>query len=200
MYAPHKVFAWHEYERAGKKRHWDDSQDWKLRDDASYARFRTIFGMDPGCSQCKRKAVLGSDYFGSNRSLQDYERYAGLKFVTRQIHTETQNNEFPPIKGDYESGLTSSFKHCIDVYKGSLNEHDYDSFAIAFLDENGNDLFRQDADKNEIFSLLNQDKNNQFIHIWRSYNTAQRPHSWRVWPHSESKGWMERIEGVIQYE
>ena len=48
--------------------------------------------------------------------------------------------------------------------------------------------------------LLNQDPNDQFIHIWREYEDNKKPHSWRVWPYSESKGWCDRIETVIAYE
>jgi hypothetical protein len=199
LFAPHKVIVWHEYTREGKKRHWDDSQDWKAKDDASYSRFRKLFGMDPGCSSCQRKA-LAPYGFGTVRSLEDFERYAGLKFSTRQIHKETIDYKFPPITGDYESGLTSEFKHCIDVYRGALTETDYDYFAVAFLNENGEDIYRRDCDKEEINSILSADPNNKFVHIWRDFEAIERPVSWRVWPHSESKGWMERIEQKIQYE
>jgi len=199
LFAPHKVIVWHEYTREGKKRHWDDSQDWKAKDDASYSRFRKLFGMDPGCTPCQRKA-LAPYGFGPTRSLTDFEKYAGLKFATRQIHRETLKNNFPPIKSDYESGLASSQKYCIDIYKGSLTEKDYDSFVVAFLDENGEDIYRQDCNKEEIQSMMNLDVNNKFIHIWRNFEAVERPVCWRVWPHSESMGWMERIEQKISYE
>jgi glycosyltransferase involved in cell wall biosynthesis len=199
LFAPHKVRVWHEYTREGKKRHWDDSQDWKTKDDASYARFRKLFGMDPGCTSCQRKA-LAPYGFGEERSLEDFEKYAGLKFSTRQIHKETIDNKFPPLLGDYESGLCSHFKHFIDVFKVSLPLDDYNSFAVAFLDENGKDTFRQDLNENEIKSLFTSNKEDQFIHIWKQYEALKKPHSWRVWPHSKSKGWMEKIDQVISYE
>jgi hypothetical protein len=28
----------------------------------------------------------------------------------------------------------------------------------------------------------------------------KQPTSWRVWPHSASKGWVDRIENNIKYE
>jgi hypothetical protein len=199
LYAPHKVIVWHEYERSGKKKHWDDSQDWKQKDDNSYTRFRKLFGMDPGCTPCQRKA-LAPYGFGTVRSLEDFERYAGLKFSTRQIHKETLEYKYPPIKGDYESGLCSQFKHCIDVYKGDLPLDDYDSCAVAFLDENGQDTYRQDLNENELNGLLSANKEDKFIHIWRQYEDSKKPHSWRVWPHSKSKGWVDKIEQVIYYE
>lgn len=199
LFNPHKVYAWHEYTREGKKKHWDDSQDWKAKDDASYARFRKLFGMDPGCTPCQRK-ILGPYGFGMVRTLEAFERYAGLKFSTRQIHKQTLLHKLPPIEGDYESGLCNMIKVCIDVYKGSLPETDYDLFAVALIDENGNDLYRKDCNELEIRGLLTTDANDKFMHIWRDYEDTRQPHSWRVWPHSKSKGWMEKIEQVILYE
>jgi hypothetical protein len=199
LFSTHRPIVWHEYTREGKKKHWDDNQDWKQRDDDSYARYRKLMGQDEGCTSCQRKSIAPR-YFGTARTFEQYEKYAGLKFSTRQIHIETKNNNFPPIKSDYESGLTDTQKYCIDVYKGSLTETDYDNFAIAFLDKDGNDIHRQDADKKEIQSLFNQNETDKFIHIWRTFDHTERPHSWRVWPHSESKGWLDRIEQVISYE
>jgi len=200
LYSPHRPLVWHEYTRDGKKKHWDDSQDWKEKDNSSYARFRKLFNMDPGgCHPCERRRLKPYD-FGDVRSLEDFERYAGLKFSTRQVHKETIENKFPPISGDYELGLCSQFKHCIDVYKGSFTETDYDTFAIAFLDEEGKDLYRQDANELEIQGLLNSNQDDQFMHIWRQYEDTRRPYAWRVWPHSKSKDWLDKIEEVIKYE
>ena len=36
-----------------------------------------------------------------------------------------------------------------------------------------------------------------FIKIWRTFNTEKKPHKWVVWPHSESKGWLNKIEGKL---
>jgi len=200
LFSPHKPIVYHEYTREGKKKHWDDSSDWSERDKNSYKRFRILFGMEDGCSSCQRKKTMGAYAFGNVRSLYDYEVYSGLKFSTRQIHSYTRDNNFPPTQGDYESGLMNVQKHCINVYKGSLTETDYDFFAVAFLDEEGKDLHRKDADENEIKSIMNASATDQFIHIWREYESLQLPYSTRVWPHSKSKGWCDVIEGVIKYE
>jgi hypothetical protein len=47
---------------------------------------------------------------------------------------------------------------------------------------------------------MNMDPNDKFIHIWREFDEISKPHSWRVWPHSESKGWLDRIDQQINYE
>ena len=200
LFAPNKPLIWHEYTREGKTKHWDDSQDWADRDKVSYSRFRKIFDMDDvPCSPCQRNS-LGAYGLGYERSLEQYEKYAGLKFKTRQIHQETINYVLPPVKGDYESGLATKHKVCIDIYKGALLETDYDSFAVALLDVEMNDVFRLDANELDIKGFFELDQNDKFIHIWREFESSQRPHSWRVWPHSKSKGWCDKIENPIGYE
>jgi hypothetical protein len=200
LFSPHRAIVWHEYTRDGKKKHWDDSQDWAQRDQASYARYRKLMGVEGSCSPCTRKSLGVENYFGEERTFEEYEKYAGLKFSTQQIHVEAKNGEFPPIKNDYESGLAHIIKYCLVIYKGSLIEQDYDFFAIAFLDDKGNDIYRRDAEKSEVLALFTENKDDQFIHIWRTFEHPDKPYSWRVWPHTESKGWMERIEQVISYE
>lgn len=200
LFSPHRPLVHHEYTREGKKKHWDDSSDWSERDRNSYKRFRILFGMEEGCSSCQRNRTMGIYSFGNIRTLQDYEKYAGLKFETRQIHSYTRSNQFPPTQGDYESGLMNVQKHCINVYKGSLKETDYQFFAVAFLDSEGKDLYRKDADEAEIKTLLNTSSTDQFIHIWREFEGTTLPHSSRVWPYSKSKGWCDVIDDVIKYE
>jgi hypothetical protein len=199
LFSPHKPIIYHEYTRDSKKKHWDDSVEWSDLNVKSYERFRKLFGMEPGCTPCERKAMRPYN-FGVVRSLEDYERYSGLKFSTKQIHIDTKNNIAPPIRTDYETGLLNSRKYCIDIYKGSLTENDYEYFAVSFLNENGEDIYRKDVDENEIKSIFEASKNEQFIHIWREYEHTSFAHSWRVWPYSKSKGFCDRIEEVIRYE
>lgn len=200
LFAPHRPIIWHEYTREGKTKHWDDSTDWADRDKASYARFRKIFEMDEvPCSPCQRKA-LGVYALGTVRSLEDFEKYSGLKFKTRQLHQETINNELPPIKGDYESGLASRHKVCIDLYKEALPEADYDHFAVALLDKEDKDVFREDMSGEQMSNLLKNDPNDKFAHIWKEFEGTTPPYKWRIWPHSISKGWTDKIENIIGYE
>ena len=87
------------------------------------------------------------------------------------------------------------FKHCIDIGYDRLPLNDYDFWCVAFKDENGEDLFRKDADKNEIQRMrADPDK---YFKIWREFNTKKKPNSWLVWPHSESTGWCDQITGSL---
>lgn len=200
LFNPHRIYAWHEYTRDGKKKHWDDSTEWSEQDKNSYARFRKLFGMNGETSYLQNKELFGNFWFGNVRSLEQYEKYAGLKFSTRQIHRETIEHKHPPVKGNYEMGLCTKQKVCIDIWKEALKEDDYENFAVATIDENGNDLYRQDMNPDEFKHLMNEAPNDQFIHIWREYEDIRQPHSWRVWPYSKSKGWVDKIEQKIKYE
>lgn len=200
LFTPPRPLIWHEYTRQGKARHWDDSAEWSQQDRDSYARFRKIFDMDEvPCSPCQRKS-LGIYGLGTVRSLEDFERYVGVKFRTRQIHQETLNNELPPIKSDFESGLANKHKVCIDLLKDITPEEDYEYLVVAILDKEGNDLYRQDLSKEQFYALKNLEPDNRFMHIWREYEHKTPPHMWRIWPYSTSKGWCDRIENNIGYE
>jgi hypothetical protein len=41
------------------------------------------------------------------------------------------------------------------------------------------------------------EKKDDFLNIWRTFNTENKPFKWIVWPHSKSKGWMEKIEKIL---
>ncbi|MEI9895487.1 MAG: GlcNAc-transferase family protein [Chthoniobacter sp.] len=196
LFSPHRPVIWHEYIRQGKAKHWGDCVEWPQRNSRSYARYRELFRMD-GTS--REPGSLGEFDFGTDRSLADYERYAGIRFRDRRIHKETLRGDFPPLRSDFESGLTNRIKVCIDVWKEAVPESDYDFWAVALLDKAGADIYRQDCNEMEIRTLLRTAPGDRFIHIWRTFHHDQLPHMSRVWPHSKSKGWMDRIEQVIPY-
>jgi hypothetical protein len=204
LFHPHIPIIWHEYTRNGKIKQWDDDSTWPERDALSYSRYRKLFDMDAAaCTPCARKQMAGFD-FGNERTKEDYERYAGVKFRTREVHRHTYEYKELPLpeqtQEQFDNDLLNKIKVCIDVYKGSLPETDYINFAVAILDEAGNDIYRLDANQDEIRNLLNSDSNDQFIHIWREYEDNKKPHAWRVWPYSTSKGWCERLEQNIAHE
>jgi hypothetical protein len=195
LFSPHILVAWHEYSREGSPRHWDDHNTWSDKDKKSYARFRALFNM--GGTEEKIEPEYG---FGRVRTLEDYEKYAGLKFKTRQLHEETIREDEPPIKGNYEKGLKNKIKNCVSIYKGSLPEKDYTLFVVAMLDKEGRDLFRRDVGEEEIKRLLTENANDKFIHVWVDYEDSKLPYSSRFWPYSVSKGWCDRTEQIIKYE
>jgi hypothetical protein len=199
LFHPHKVVAWHEYTRKGRTKQWDDDKGWGEKNNNAHKRNRILFGMEPGCTPCQRNQ-LGIYNFGQIRSLEDYEKYSGLKFSTRGVQQYTLDNKFAPNPAiedptEYEASFAQIFKHCIDIGYTQVPEEDYDFWCVAFENEAGDTIFRQDADANEITRMKNDP--DKYCKVWRTFQYAGKPTKWVVWPHSVSKGWCDKIEGTL---
>ena len=198
LFHPHKVVCWHEYTRKGRKKQWDDDKEWGKRNEYCHLKNRKLFEMDGE----KRDIDFGKYGFGEVRSLKDYERYSGLCFKKRGITKRVQEHKAPPDPTtsdleyeEFQKHLMSIFKHCIDIQYSQVPENDYDFWAVAFKDKDGNDIYRQDADANEVLRMKNDPDN--YCKVWREFQTDVKPSSWLVWPHSISKGWSDPITGNL---
>lgn len=200
LFHPHKVVIWHEYTRKGRTKQWDDDKEWVKKNNVSHLTNRKLFGMD-GEVQEGHDGPYG---FGSIRTLQQYEEYAGLLFEKRAVQQETLDKYYPPNPGinmfegneeAWKNSFSQIFKHCIDINYNQVTETDYDFWVVAFHDETDKTLFRKDADKNEINRMKNDPDG--YCKVWREFQTTIKPKYWVVWPHSESKGWCERITGNL---
>ncbi len=195
LFHPHKIIAWHEYTRKGRTKQWDDDKEWSGRNKNSHLRNRKLFEMDDE----KKDIDFGIYDFGNVRTLEDYERYAGLSFKNRSVQRYTLDNNLapnPPLYGDeFKKSFLQIFKHCIDVHRSVLTENDYDFWAVIFEDELGKTLHREDINEEGVRVYL--EKKDEFLNIWRTFNTEKKPYKWVFWPHSKSKGWMDKIENKL---
>jgi hypothetical protein len=68
FFHPHRVIAWHAYDRTTRTCHWEDHPDWRAQDQRSVRRVRRI--------------LTGTEFrgypLGTNRSIADYEYYIGM--------------------------------------------------------------------------------------------------------------------------
>ena len=215
LFHPHRIVAWHEYTRKGRTKHWDDhsagntskipdKKDWAERNHLCHRRNRILFSMDGE----KHETIDWGPYgFGKERTLRDYEKYAGIHFGKRAVQQETIDKAYPPNKyhkyeteQEWEDSFLQIFKHCIDLPTRSFELNDYTFWCVAFEREDNTVIHRQDADKAEIERLLAEardPKGDKYIKLWRTFNTVEKPHHWVVWPHSQSKGWGDRIVGHL---
>ena len=201
LFHPHKLIVWHQYTRSGAKRHWDDNTGWDELNKNSYKRVKILFGTD---GEDPNQIDYKECGLGKVRTLQQFERYAGVDFKNRRFHKDVVAEKLPPIKfvdeSTFQNELLSRFKHCIDIYKPELPETDYDFWCVVFKNKENQDMYRRDADGNEIKTIMSASPDDKFIHIWREFDTDIKPFKWTVWPHSKSKGWETKIiEGIINY-
>jgi hypothetical protein len=196
LFHPHKVVLWHEYTRKGRRKQWDDDSVWVQRNGQSHERNRKLFEMDGEV----KDIFFGPYDFGPVRSLSDYERYSGISFKKRAIQKYTSQGKNPPnpeLHGEeYESSFMSEFKHCIGIHKSLIDMNDqYLFWSVIFEDEEGNNINRKDLTKDEVSNLLKTTEDD--IKIWRTFEIDRKPHKWVVWPHSETRGWINKIEGRL---
>ena len=199
LFHPHKVVLWHEYTRKGRTKHWDDHRKWYVKNEASHATNRKLFGID-GETQEGHEGKYG---FGKHRTLREYEEYAGILFSERAVQQFTLDKNDPPNPGistfggeeNWKNAFARIFKHCINVDRDQFPENDYDFWCIAFHDAENETIFRQDADVDEINAIMSDDA--LHFKIWRTFPTSKQPQIWVVWPHSSSKGWGTKISGKL---
>jgi len=213
LYHPHRVIAWHEYTRKGRVKVWDDHTtpkkiegkvklDWVERNDMCHRRNRILFGMD---GEDPNQIDFGKFGFGNKRTVREYEEYAGISFKYRGVQQHTLDRLPPPNNFQYETEeeWKESFARSNDVHvclhKSELGDilSDYDFFYVGTHDENGEEIYRKDLDKGKIYQYLNSE--NGFIDYRLIFLSSKRPASFTVWPHSESKGWLEKITKNLDY-
>jgi glycosyltransferase involved in cell wall biosynthesis len=196
LFHSHKVLIWHEYTRKGRTKQWDDDKDWHLRNTACHIKNRQLLGVDG-----EKYDGDYSQWFGSERTVSDYEKYAGILFETRGVQQEMIDKKYPPNTYDFENeeewkkSFSTIFKHCIDINYVSVPETDYEYWVVAFHNDKDETLYRRDADINEISSFKNDPDG--YCKVWREFNTTQKPKYWVVWPYSKSNGWCDRITGNL---
>jgi hypothetical protein len=204
LFHPHRLVAWHEYTRRGRSKHWDDHTDWGATNVSSHTHNRRLFGMDEFADQPEvvAQAQHGPYGFGTVRSLEAYERYAGLCFRRRAV-TQAVLDGLEPSPDDntdmpyaeFMAACIPRFRHCIDVGYERVPLDDYDFWCVAFKDGDGNDLYRQDADPDEIARMKSDPDG--YCKIWRHFDTDVAPKTWVVWPHSRQHGWCPPIAGSL---
>ena len=197
LFHPHIPVIYHEYTRKGKVKQWDDDKEWVKRNDRAHYLNKRMFGVD-GVEQEGHDGLFG---FGPVRPLRAYEIYSGINFAKRAVQKWTIDKKNPPVievyntEEEWLNSFSIVFKHCIDVGYHLVPEKDYDFWVVAYHDENDETLYRRDADKNEIASMVSDPDG--YCKIWRDFQTTKQPKYWVVWPYSASKGWCERLTGEL---
>tara|TARA_R110000782_G_scaffold149361_1_gene242020 strand:+ start:212 stop:1438 length:1227 start_codon:yes stop_codon:yes gene_type:complete len=191
MFHPHKIIAWHEYTRNGRTKHWDDDQKWHDKNVRAHSRTRSLLGVDGEvCTPCNAKSFVGYNV-GSQRSIADYETYAGIRFKDRSLTDACSLNLLPP--GLNTDGYLSRFKHTIEFDASSFKLKDYDFAAVIFKNYQGKEVYRKDL--TSFNNILKSHLNKPSITIDEN---IPKPHNWIVWAYSKSKGWAEKIDGVVE--
>lgn len=212
LFHPHKLIAWHEYTRKGRTKVWDDHTtpekdkgniklDWVERNEMCHKRNRILFGMD---GEDPTQIDFGKFGFGPVRTVREYEEHAGISFEYRGVQQETLDRTDPPNRLPYENEeeWKATFARSNDihvcVHKDALTEADDISFCfVGAHDENGDEIYRKDLTTEEYNTYLASE--NGFIDYRLIFLSSKIPVSYTVWPCSESKGWLDKLDFPLDY-
>lgn len=95
-YTPHHSFMWHYYRKAGdnvRRLHWEDHSDHASRQKIARDRIKHLLNVS-FTNDAKALNRLGEFGLGLNRSLHDYEAFAGISFRNQFISDRAMNGEF----------------------------------------------------------------------------------------------------------
>lgn len=103
LYHPHRPLAWHDYSGRRRPKMWQDhdwkakqngaiAQDWAELDKGAMKRNCELFGIDGTAAHTDH---IGKYGFGTERTLADYEAYAGISFAYRGVQRATLEHQFP---------------------------------------------------------------------------------------------------------
>lgn len=192
IYHPHKSVCWHHFIRKGEPRHWEDHT--KKNVDAKLVKENYVVTTSKGHAQLRRLlhepgADLGPYSIGKQRSLRDFELFAGVNFKRRLIHPDVKR-QLPPITTDLdweEKIKTYPIKKTITL---DLSEvpilNDYDFWYFGLHDEHYVEVYRKDI--------------KDYDHLVGRQVTVEidtvldhEPKTWTLWPVSKSEGWKTKI-------
>lgn len=211
LFHPHKIIAWHEYTRKGRTKVWDDHTtperdkgnvelDWVQRNDLCHKRNRILFGMD---GEDPNQIDFGKYGFGTERTLREYEEYAGISFEYRGVQQETLDRTEPPNTYEYETEeeWRESFCRSNDVriifHKNEIFEEeldDYDFFYVGAHDANNDEIYREDLSG----AKMNKQLANEWVDYRLIFLSNRVPETFTVWPHSKSRGWLNKITKPVE--
>jgi glycosyltransferase involved in cell wall biosynthesis len=196
LFHPHKIIAWHEYTRKGRTKQWDDDPTWGERNRKTHEKVRKLLGVDGHIITDEDRLSFGKYGIGPVRTIADWERYSGIRFSDRGVQTHTKQNMLAPnpTGEGVDETYYQEFKHFIDVWRPSFKSDDYGFCAIILEDKDGKSVYRKDLQETEFNGMLQN--TTDFLNIPVSFQ-GPKPHKWVVWASSKSKGWAEKIEGVL---
>ena len=195
LYHPAQAVVWHDYIRASHVKHWDDhveaqtAQTWQDRDLLSKQRVSALLAGER----------LDSFNLGTNRTLIEYERYAGLSFVHRKAQGYTMRAEEPPNPAAPEDWEGSVYEWIVrlPVPVLALPPGAWDDVSFWYLgvfDQLGNEIYRKDLTATDVAGLNRTELEMVLVCELQSDSI---PAAWKVWPVSRTAGWLQAVDGVF---
>ena len=198
LFHPVKPIVWHEYTRPKQRKHWIDHtsengfiKTWKDRANSAKARARYLLGIENN-----NKINFGKYGLGTERTLHDYELYAGLKFATKQVHKYAYdtNNVYPNARvlteDEWSSGLMKKYKVLVlfdQSYTKELKSNkDIKHITLIFHGANNDVCYRKDIRRPDIQKLSDK--------LYLEVSMENTPYQVFVRPQLENNTYLNKVQ------
>lgn len=133
LFYPNENLIWHRYDHDEPK-HWDDHPEHRSAHEASLGRLKALFG--------SRSATLGRHGLGTERSLADFERHAGVRL---RLHDDGNSAGHGPAL----DGVMS-----FEIDRSAIEPRDdWVAFVIVLLDDSGTEVERRSVHSPDVLEL-----------------------------------------------
>ena len=199
FFHPCETIVWHDYVRRYAVKHWDDHTEanqavtvWGERDLQSRKKVGRLLAGE----------LEGAFGLGTQRTVEDFEEYAGLSFRLRRAQDYTSRSEEPPNPKMDARWADEIYSWMIRI---RLRHSDFpadcwDDFSFWYIgvhDEFKNEIYRRDLSRVELASMPVDQP--EFVLVCE-LQSGSIPVAWTVWPVSRSLGWLKKIEGTLAEE
>lgn len=197
LFHPHKMLLWHQYTRLDAAKHWDDDISWQEKNHISFKKTRMLLGIDPG-----GETLTGKYALGSNRSLAEYEMYAGISFSRSGVQNDTLSKAFPlpnyaKVK-DKEWYARLLKYHELEIVIDSKMLSSINHILFTVLDSCNNTIHVKKIDNQDF--IKNKNDNPQSIIINTCFFTCYNPVTWVAQLISETNESIKIIKGRILFD
>ena len=194
LYHPHRVVIYHEYTRKGRTKHWDDFDDkkkttgkvkqtWGELDGPSKDRVRRLLGQIS--AETDTETTANNYGLGTERTLEQYEDYAGIHFKKCLLHPNTIKGLPPPVNDTTYDWIVENKHYSFVIPIPRLDMSDILFLYVGVEDDRGNNLFRKD-----LVDWVGELRVEIYTHF--------KPTKWIFWPHVKAPGgWERKLEFVL---
>ena len=197
LFHPTETVLWHDYLRTDARKHWSDHTE-------ANCEVRPWGELDERSRRKTQCLLVGESVesfgLGQERTLAQYEAYAGLSFRHQKAQLYTVRAQEPPNPDVPNNWTVSVFPWIVrvNVQRSELPAGSLDSPALWCLgiqDEQGYEVCRMDITPDKLAPFYGGERTLSFI---CEFSSEAVPVAWTIWPVSHSQGWLRKIDGRFE--
>ncbi|NML39999.1 hypothetical protein HHL17_22550 [Chitinophaga sp. G-6-1-13] len=198
LFHPHINITWHYYSRRESPKHWEDHAAIEAVELLAMDRLRRFFESGEKTS--------GYDWgiygLGKERTLRDYEEFAGILLCQKKAQPYTLKHLPPPNPRIYptEQEWLDSFCCCVNnvlhIPHSVFVKDDYDQAVIAFAADK-RIVHELELDAAGVAAMIQRQFDSYTLEV--GFSCSHLPDSWILSLHSASSGWEKKIRGRMPY-